>query len=142
MNNATQELAAALEEAEKASELRDFYDIGLFGYCSGEKHGSEYVVDFCSKPVGSFWFNPLEIWHLNISGVPDLFPSHLQSNLKTYQKVSHWMFVAYVLGFAVTAVQLIVGLTAICSRIGSIFTTIVAVVSLNLCYACKRRITF
>ncbi|RFU81991.1 integral membrane [Trichoderma arundinaceum] len=129
MRNATEELAAALQEAEKESELRDFYNIGLFGYCSGEKKGSDFVVDFCSKPKGSFWFNPLEVWHLNISGVPDLLPSHLQSELKTYQKISHWMFVAYVLGFAITVVQLLVGISAIFSRIGSLFTTIVSVVA-------------
>jgi hypothetical protein len=128
MSNATEELAAAIEEAEKDSELRDFYDIGLFGYCSGEKHGSNFEVDFCSKPAGSFWFNPLVVWHLNVSGVHDLFPSHLQSNLQTYQKVSHWMFVAYVLAFATTVVQLLVGISAIFSRIGSIFTTIVSAV--------------
>ncbi|KAM0485534.1 hypothetical protein ACHAPE_001032 [Trichoderma viride] len=129
MNNATEELAAAIEEAEKASELRDFYDVGLFGYCEGEKKGSTFDVDFCSKPVGSFWFNPLVVWHLNVSGVHDLFPSHLQSNLKTYQKVSHWMFVAYVLAFATLVVQLLVGISAIFSRIGSIFTTIVSAVA-------------
>lgn len=128
MNNATEELAAAIEEAEKASELRDFYDIGLFGYCEGEKHGKTFDVDFCSKPKGSFWFNPLVVWHLNVSGVHDLFPSHLESNLQTYQKVSHWMFVAYVLAFATLVVQLLVGISAIFSRIGSIFTTIVSAV--------------
>lgn len=135
MNNATEELAAAIEEAEKASELRDFYDVGLFGYCEGEKHGSTFDVDFCSKPVGSFWFNPLVVWHLNVSGVHDLFPSHLQSNLKTYQKVSHWMFVAYVLAFATIVVQLLVGISAIFSRIGSIFTTIVSAVRLDPSYS-------
>ncbi|KAL7796136.1 SUR7/PalI family domain-containing protein [Trichoderma ceciliae] len=129
MSNATEELAAALEEAEKDSELRDFYNIGLFGYCSGEKHGGDYVVDFCSKPKGSFWFNPLEVWHLNISAVPDLIPSHLQSELKTYQKVSHWMFVAYVLGFASTVIQLLIGISAIFSQIGSLLTTIISVIA-------------
>ncbi|KAL6874318.1 SUR7/PalI family domain-containing protein [Trichoderma longibrachiatum] len=129
MRNATEELAKALEEAEEDSELRDFYNVGLFGYCTGDKEGDKFVVDFCSKPKGSFWFNPLEVWHLNISGVPDLLPSHLQSELKAYQKVSHWMFVAYVLAFATTCIQLLVGFSAIFSRIGSLFTTLVAVVA-------------
>lgn len=141
MNNATQELAAAIEEAEKESELRDFYDIGLFGYCEGEKHGSSFDVDFCSKPVGSFWFNPLVVWHLNVSGVHDIFPSHLQSNLQTYQKVSHWMFVAYVLSFAILVVQLLVGISAIFSRIGSIFTTIVSAVCPNPSCSNRRPVT-
>ncbi|KAL7904890.1 SUR7/PalI family domain-containing protein [Trichoderma velutinum] len=129
MRNATEELAAAMEEAEKDGELRDFYNIGLFGYCSGDKEHNEFVVDFCSKPKGSFWFNPLEVWHLNIAGVPDLLPTHLQSELKTYQKVSHWMFVSYVLAFATTCLQLLVGFSAIFSRIGSLATTVVAVVA-------------
>lgn len=140
MSSASEELAAALEEAEKDSELRDFYNIGLFGYCSGEKKGKDFDVDFCSKPKGSFWFNPLEVWHLNISGLPDLLPKHLQSELKTYQKVSHWMFVSYVLAFVTTCVQLLVGFSAIFSRIGSLFTTIVAVVSRNLSYSSKYHV--
>ncbi|EHK25816.1 uncharacterized protein TRIVIDRAFT_62483 [Trichoderma virens Gv29-8] len=135
MRNATEELAAALEEAEKASELRDFYNIGLFGYCTGDKEHGKYDVDFCSKPKGSFWFNPLEVWHLNISGVPDLLPTHLQSELKTYQKVSHWMFVSYVLAFAATCLQLLVGFSAIFSRIGSLATTVVAVVATIFMFA-------
>ncbi|KAL7933112.1 SUR7/PalI family domain-containing protein [Trichoderma chlorosporum] len=135
MRNATQELAAAMEEAEKDSELRDFYDIGLFGYCSGEKEKGEFKVDFCSKPKGSFWFNPLEVWHLNISGVPDLLPTHLQSELKTYQKVSHWMFVSYVIAFATTCLQLLVGFSAIFSRLGSLATTVVAVVATFFTFA-------
>ncbi|UKZ74896.1 hypothetical protein TrVFT333_002566 [Trichoderma virens FT-333] len=135
MRNATEELAAALEEAEKASELRDFYNIGLFGYCTGDKEHGQYNVDFCSKPKGSFWFNPLEVWHLNISGVPDLLPTHLQSELKTYQKVSHWMFVSYVLAFAATCLQLLVGFSAIFSRIGSLATTVVAVVATIFMFA-------
>ncbi|KAF3073524.1 SUR7 family protein pun1 [Trichoderma lentiforme] len=133
--NATEELAAAMEEAEKDGELRDFYNIGLFGYCSGDKEHNEFEVDFCSKPKGSFWFNPLEVWHLNISGVPDLLPTHLQSELKTYQKVSHWMFVSYVLAFATTCLQLLVGFSAIFSRIGSLATTVVAVVATIFMFA-------
>lgn len=124
-----------MEEAEKDGDLRDFYNIGLFGYCTGDKEHTEFKVDFCSKPKGSFWFNPLEVWHLNISGVPDLLPTHLQSELKTYQKVSHWMFVSYVLAFATTCLQLLVGFSAIFSRIGSLATTVVAVVSLNLSHS-------
>ncbi|PNP56366.1 hypothetical protein THARTR1_03522 [Trichoderma harzianum] len=135
MRNATEELAAAMEEAEKDGELRDFYNIGLFGYCSGDKEHNEFTVDFCSKPKGSFWFNPLEVWHLNISGVPDLLPKHLQSELKTYQKVSHWMFVSYVLAFATTCLQLLVGFSAIFSRIGSLATTVVAVVATIFMFA-------
>ncbi|RFU29720.1 hypothetical protein B7463_g6597, partial [Scytalidium lignicola] len=125
--NSSEELAAALEKAEESSELRDFYDIGLLGYCAGDKKGKEFVVDFCSKPKGGWWFNPINVWHLNVTGMPDLLPPHLQSELKTYKKVSYWMFISYTLAFAATCIELIVGFTATCSRLGSVATTVVSV---------------
>jgi hypothetical protein len=38
--------------------LHDFYQVGLWGYCSGYKGQG---VTFCSKPTTLYWFNPVEI---------------------------------------------------------------------------------
>lgn len=38
--------------------LHDFYQIGLWGYCSG--YGNEGVT-FCSEPKTLYWFNVVEI---------------------------------------------------------------------------------
>jgi hypothetical protein len=38
--------------------LHDFYQVGLWGFCSGY---SGQGVTFCSKPKTLYWFNPVEI---------------------------------------------------------------------------------
>jgi hypothetical protein len=128
-SNQTEELALALEQSEEDTDIRDFYDIGLWGYCSGNKTGNgDFQVDFCSTPAAAFWFNPVEVWKLNLPGVQDVLPDGFQDVLDTYQRVSRWMFVAYALAFLFTIAELLIGLTAILSRLGSLATTIVSVV--------------
>lgn len=123
---------AALAQALAKNEIRDFYDIGLWGYCAGNKTSSgEYKVDYCSKPKAEFAFDPVTVWGLNssssgASNVEDVLPSNLHKALDTYKTVSKWMFIAYMVAFGATAIELIFGLFAICSRLGSFVTSIIS----------------
>jgi hypothetical protein len=127
----SQQLAGALEQAEKDLDLRDFYEIGLWDYCSGNKTSNgDYDVNYCSPRKAEFWFNPVEVWKLNNTGVVDLLPSDLQKALNTYESVSKWMFIAYAVAFFSTIAELVVGLTAIFSRLGSLITSLVSGVCL------------
>lgn len=120
-------LGQALEQARKDLNLRDFYDIGLWNYCAGNKTSSGgFDVDYCSPRKAQFWFNPVEVWKLNNTGVEDLLPDNLQKALNTYKDVSKWMFIAYAVAFVATVVELVVGLTAIFSRLGSLITSLVS----------------
>lgn len=130
-NLGSSSLETALAEAIAAKTIRDFYDIGLWGYCAGNKTSSgEYKVDFCSKPKAEFSFDPVDVWGLNstsaASAVDDILPSNLHKALNTYKSVSKWMFIAYIIAFGATAVELIVGLFAICSRLGSLVTSLIS----------------
>jgi hypothetical protein len=51
--------------------------------------------------------------------------------LSIYRRVARWNFIAYQCAFWTTLVTIIVGLVAICSRWGSLFTLIMAVVSFH-----------
>ncbi|KAJ9220947.1 hypothetical protein DTO207G8_2643 [Paecilomyces variotii] len=123
-------LSSLLNEAEKELNLKDFYDIGLFGYCDGDVTNDEFKTTNCSKAKAGFWFNPVQVWNLNGTGIEDILPDSLQKELNTYKAVTKWMFIAYIIAFAATVVELVVGLTAICSRLGSCITSLVSTVSL------------
>lgn len=130
-NLGSSSLEAALAEAIAADKIRDFYDVGLWGYCAGNKTSSgDYKVDYCSKAKAEFYFDPVEVWGLNstsaASSVEDILPTNLQKALNTYKAVSKWMFIAYIVAFAATALELIVGLLAICSRLGSLVCSIIS----------------
>lgn len=121
-------LESALASAISDGSIRDFYDIGLWGYCAGNKTSAgKYEVDYCSKPKAEYAFQPVTVWGLNsTSSDEDILPSGLRDAIKTYQKVSKWMFIAYIIAFAATVAQLVVGLTAICSKLGSFVTSLIS----------------
>lgn len=122
------ELAKALDEAKKQLQIKEFYDIGLWGYCDGDVSNGNYKTDNCSKPKAEFYFNPITVWRLNDTGVENVLPSDLSHALNVYKNVSKWMFIAYIIAFIATVVELVVGVFAICSRWGSCVTSLVSAV--------------
>ena len=125
-------IGQGLKDAEGKVSLKDFYTVALWGYCDGSKgnssNGNASQVDFCSKPVSEFYFNFIDVWGLNNTVAKD-FPKELQGALNTYKTVSKWMYIAYVIAFVATCVELVVGFFAIFSRWGSFATTIASGVS-------------
>ncbi|PTU20803.1 hypothetical protein P175DRAFT_0516440 [Aspergillus ochraceoroseus IBT 24754] len=122
------DIKTALEEVQKYFKIQDFYNIGVWGYCDGNiTSKDDYEISNCSKPKAEFWFNPDEVWNLDTLGLDNAIPSDLQKSLKVYKKVSKWMFVAYIVAFAATALELLIGITAIFSRWGSCVTTLVSI---------------
>jgi hypothetical protein len=115
-----------LLQADNNKDLRDFYTIGLWNYCEGDYKDGKYETTHCNGRKAKFWFNPVEVWGLNGTGVEDEFPDELQKGLDIYRKVSGWMFVAYAVAFFATIAELVVGISAIFSRWGSLFTTLVS----------------
>lgn len=130
VNASSSDLSSLLNQAKNALQLKDFYDVGLFGYCDGNVTKNNFDTTYCSKAKAAFWFNPVEVWGLNGTGVENVLPKNLQNDLNMYKAVSKWMFVAYIVAFASTVLELLVGLTAICGRLGSCITTLVSSVSL------------
>lgn len=122
-------LIDAIGALKTANNISDFYQIGLWNYCDGNKTNSDFNVDFCSKPEQNYFFNLTEVWGLSGSE-ENLIPKTLSDGLKAYQKVAHWMFIAYSVALAATALEIFVGFFAVFSRWGSCVTTIVSSVRL------------
>jgi len=112
--------------------LKDFYTVSLWNYCDGTEANStsKDTVDYCSPRKAQYWFNPLEVWGLNSTSEEQAaVPKSLKDGLKTYKVVAKWMFIAYIIAFVATLVELVVGCFAIFSRWGSFITTLVSTVS-------------
>ncbi|KAK2847623.1 hypothetical protein FQN49_005708 [Arthroderma sp. PD_2] len=121
-------LGKGLQQAQAKGEIHDFYLVGMWNYCYGDnKDGADHVTH-CSPRRSKFWFNPAEVWGVDDT-IEELYPSTLRKGLDTYKKVAGWMFVAYAVAISASAIQLLVGISAIFSRWGSFVTTIVAAVA-------------
>ncbi|KAL4918960.1 SUR7/PalI family-domain-containing protein [Aspergillus aurantiobrunneus] len=121
------DISAALDQVQQYFNIPDFYNIGLFGYCEGNVTSSDaYQVSNCSSPKAEFWFNPVEVWNLESLGLQNALPSDVQDALNVYKNVSKWMSIAYIIAFAATGLEILLGITAIFSRWGSCVTTLIA----------------
>ncbi|KAK5097792.1 hypothetical protein LTR70_002834 [Exophiala xenobiotica] len=123
-------LGGALQAAKQQLDMKDYYTIYLRGYCGW--NGDDTYAN-CSSPKAIFWFDPVTIWGLdsNTTGLPveDLLPSNLRTGLSTYEKVSKAMSIVYLVALAATAATVLVGISAIFSRWGSLATTFFAAAS-------------
>ncbi|KAL8997641.1 MAG: hypothetical protein Q9169_003120 [Polycauliona sp. 2 TL-2023] len=117
------------DAAKEALDVKDFYHVSLWNYCAGDFDNGQDKVTYCSPRQNQFWFNPVEVWGLNNTGVEKLFSDELRTGLKAYQKAAKWMFIAYVVAIVATIVEIFVGIFALFSRLGSLATTIVSTVS-------------
>jgi hypothetical protein len=112
-------------------DLKDFYQIGLWNYCSGDiDSDGSYKVTFCSPHEKSYYFDPEKVWGLH-SANDDSLGDKLDDAMKVYKKVAGWMWTAYIIACVATGIEIIVGFFAIFSRWGSFATTIVSGVSID-----------
>ncbi|KIX00446.1 uncharacterized protein Z518_10585 [Rhinocladiella mackenziei CBS 650.93] len=118
-------LGGALEAAKQSLGMKDYYTIYLRSYCSW--NGDDTYAN-CTDPEAYFWFNPINIWGLNNTGVPvdDYLPQTFRDGLDAYHAASKALFYLYVFALSAACVTILVGFSAIFSRWGSFFTTFCA----------------
>lgn len=122
----------ALPSAARSGNLSDFYQVGLFGYCEGETDAAteRHTVTHCSAGKLPFHFDPVTVWQLNDTGVLTTLGEHFEKGVEVYGKGVEWMHWVFVFALALSLVELGVGMAAIFSRWGSLWTTIASAVSL------------
>ena len=118
-------LGGALEDAKQSLGMKDFYTIYLRSYCSW--NGNDTYAN-CTDPKSYFWFNPVNVWGLNSTGVPvdDFLDKSFRDGLSAYHSASKAIFVLYVGALSAACISLLVGISAVFSRWGSFFTTFCA----------------
>ena len=129
---------ASNDIAKNELNVKDFYHVSLWNYCSGDfqknsSGGMNDHVTFCSPRQKQYWFNPVDVWHIpnntNNSITDKVFTKELRHGLDVYHSVAKWMYVAYVVAIITTIAEIVVGFTALFSRLGSLATTIVSSIS-------------
>jgi len=118
----------ALRGKMDAKELKDFYQVGLFSYCEGEKNteSGEETITYCSARKFQFHFDPLAIWGMNGTNIQEVLGDKYDSGMNAYKKAAGWMNWAFVITIVLTAVEFVIGFFAIFSRWGSLVTTVVS----------------
>ncbi|KAF1913899.1 integral membrane protein-like protein [Ampelomyces quisqualis] len=126
--NVDNNLLEALKGAASSKELKDFYQVGLWSYCEGDKDEKTGVetITYCSKSKSNFWFDPFSVWELKDTSAQKVLGEDLQKGLNTYKKVAGWMVWAFGIALLLSAAEFIIGFFAIFSRWGSLVTTIVS----------------
>jgi hypothetical protein len=111
--------------------ISDFYEIYMWNYCRGSTVNGTETVTYCSPRQAKYSFDPFTEWGLSSSSALKVVNGSVDGAIKAYQKGSQWMFIAYCVAFWVTVATIVVGLFAICSRVGSCLTTFVSGVCLS-----------
>lgn len=121
----------SLQGKADSKELKDFYQVGLFSYCEGDRNNQtgEETITYCSARKFQFHFDPLKVWDMNGTSIQEALGDKYDSGMNVYKKVAGWMNWAFVITLVLTASEFVIGFFAIFSRWGSLITTIVSTVS-------------
>lgn len=117
-----------LKGVASSKELKDFYQVGLFSYCEGNKDNStgKETITKCSARKFHFYFNPIEVWGLQNTSVQNVLGDDFDKGMSAYKKVAGWMNWAFLITLVLTAIEFVIGFLAIFSRWGSVVTTAIS----------------
>ncbi|KAH7368563.1 SUR7 protein [Plectosphaerella cucumerina] len=105
------------------------FDIALWGYCETESNGTRTCTkpefDWAATHLNTSWITAVG----ELSGGAIKIPDELTKALETYQTVSKWTQVAYIIAFVSLALAVITGIFANCTRVMSCVTYIVATIA-------------
>jgi hypothetical protein len=124
------EVPDALQSVAKSGHLKDFYTVGLFGYCEGEtdtETGRE-TVTHCSAWKVPFYFDPMAVWQLENTSVQAILGERFTKGMKMYRKTVESTHYAFVVVLALTAMECVAGVFAVRSRRYSVCPTVVSFV--------------
>lgn len=110
--------------------LPDFYQVGATGYCQGNISDSKTTIQNCSTPYVPYWFDLVTILEDHLpSGVSIDLPNNIQNYEKILKTAGRGLWICYVIGIAVSVIELFSGLFSFYSRAGSCCTAIIGVIA-------------
>lgn len=128
--------------------IQNFYSIGLWNYCAGAGTNTTksilavgqqtaMSVNFCSGRQLQWGFDPSIVWGMSQKTQISVFGSSFNSWMQnTYLADSRkWISALYILAVTCTAIQILVGVGGLFSRLGSLFTTIFSLLTTSLTFS-------
>jgi len=108
--------------------LADTYKVSLWNYCGtysdGKTNCTKGKFDWASSATN---VTELESNANQLTGGNNVtLPKEMKSALKTFSVVTKWTEVVYIIAILLAAVELIMGVFAICSRVGSCITWLIS----------------
>lgn len=119
---ATSESSSSINITASDLGLADSYRVTLWNYCSVT--GSNVT---CTKPAFNWAASALNTSSLSslassTTGITVTLPTEVTTALKTFTTVEKWTEVVYIIAIVATAIELVLGFFAMCSRVGSCCT--------------------
>ncbi|KAF2742573.1 integral membrane protein [Sporormia fimetaria CBS 119925] len=112
--------------------LHDFYQVGLWGYCSG--YFDSRSVTFCSRPQTLYWFNPVEILQNDlIAGASITLPADIANILNLVRIISRVMFAFFLTSAVFSAFLIILAPLSLYTRWLSILLAMLTFINALLC---------
>ncbi|KAF2212383.1 hypothetical protein CERZMDRAFT_41699 [Cercospora zeae-maydis SCOH1-5] len=123
----------AIGQIRTSGGIGKIYNVYLWNYCySNETDGSH---EDCTGRKTSFVFDPIKEWENYDQYSEQLLGDSGKSALNAYRHVAKWMFIAYQVAFWTNLAVIVIGIFALFSRIGSLFTWILSIVSTFFTFA-------
>lgn len=89
--------------------LHDYYQVGLWNYCSGYNDENNGNPGFCSKPIPLYWVNPVDIILSELlSGATIQLPGDIVDILDLVKLASNAMFGFFMVGIGLTALYFLI----------------------------------
>jgi len=132
------EVPDSLQSVAESGPLKDFYVVGLFGYCEGktDKKTRRETVTHCSAWKVPFYFDPADVWQLENTILQAVLGERFTKGMQTYRAAVEWTHWTFVIMLGLTVLELAGGILAIRSRWFSCFTAFVSIVGLVRSDAC------
>jgi hypothetical protein len=132
------EIPDALQSAAESGPLKDFYVVGLFGYCEGEtdKETGRETITHCSAWKMPFYFDPADVWQLENTSLQAVLGERFTKGMQKYRAAVQAMHWTFVIMLGLTLLEITFGTLAICNRWCSLFMALTSIVSLVRSGAC------
>ncbi|KAF4630374.1 hypothetical protein G7Y89_g7759 [Cudoniella acicularis] len=123
-------------------ELADSYKVSLWAYCRTTGTNTTCTkakFNWAASAANTTQIEQLARTAINYNNVT--IPKDITDALNTFIAVNRWTEVVYIIAIILTVLEIVVGLTGFCSRIGSCFTYILSGLSSTAIFAASTMAT-